>query len=79
MWGYVCDKLNIDIASLSKENVEEKLLSRNVSNDTIARLLSIINSCELALYSPAASDTEMKNNYSAALNLIADLENEIKK
>lgn len=76
-WGYLSDKLNMDTSSLSKESVEEQLLAKNVKPETISRLNRLINACELSLYAPAADDAEMKINYANALNLIADLEDEI--
>ncbi len=78
IWGYLGDKLSIDMAELSKDNVEEKLLAKNCKADTIAGLKTLLNICELALYSPVGEGSEMKTNYEAAVNLIADLENEIK-
>ena len=78
-WGYLGDKLNIDMAELSKDNVEEKLQARAVKPETVAKLKALINTCELALYAPVSDEhTEMKKNYDAAMNLIADLEDEIK-
>lgn len=78
LWGYVSNKLNIDTAELSKENVEEKLLSKGVKPETIAVLKNILNTCELALYTPAGEGSEMKTNYEQSMNLMADLEDEIK-
>ncbi len=79
IWGYLGDKLNIDMAELSKDNVEEKLTGRSVKPETIANLKNLINTCELALYAPVGENVEMKKNYETALNLIADIEDEIKK
>ncbi|MBS1625907.1 MAG: protein BatD [Bacteroidetes bacterium] len=78
IWGYLGDKLNIDQSQLSKDNVEGKLLAKNVKADTIAKLKNLIHTCELALYSPVGAGDEMKQNYNAAIELIADLEDEIK-
>jgi hypothetical protein len=78
IWGYLGDKLNIDPAQLSKENVEEKLVSRGVKTETISSLISLISTCELALYAPLGAANEMKQNYSGAMELMADLEGEIK-
>ena len=78
MWGYLGDKLTIDHSQLSKDNVEEKLLAKNVKAETIAKLKALINTCELALYSPVGAGDEMRQNYNAAIDLIADLEDEIK-
>lgn len=78
IWGYLGDKLNIDLATLSKENVEEKLVARNATPVTVAKLQSLLNTCELALYAPVGEGGEMKQNYDVAINLIADLEDEVK-
>ena len=77
-WGYLGDKLNIDMAELSKENVEEKLLAKNATAETISKLKGLLNTCELALYSPVGDGSEMKTNYEVAMNLMADLEDEVK-
>ncbi|MCX6197906.1 MAG: BatD family protein [Bacteroidetes bacterium] len=78
IWGYLGDKLNIDMAELSKDNVEEKLLARNAKAETISKLKVLLSTCELALYSPVGEGGEMKQNYDAAMNLMADLEDEVK-
>ncbi len=78
IWGYLGDKLNIDMASLSKENVEEKLAVKSVSHETITKLKTILNTCEIALYAPVGEGGEMKINYEASISIIADLEDEIK-
>jgi len=78
IWGYLGDKLNIDQSQLSKDNVEEKLLAKNVKTETITKLKSLINTCEIALYAPIGAGDEMKQNYNGAITLITDLEDEIK-
>ena len=78
LWGYLSDKLSIDLSQLSKDNVEEKLLAKQVKAETITTLKGIINTCELALYAPIGAGDEMKQNYLSAIALITDLEEEIK-
>lgn len=78
IWGYLGDKLNIDMAELSKDNVEEKLLAKNAKPETIGKLKSLLSTCELALYSPVGEGGEMKQNYETAMNLMADIEDEVK-
>lgn len=78
-WGYLGDKLNIDMAELSMENAEEKLTARAVKPETTAKLKGLINTCEMALYAPVSDEAvKMKKNYETAMNLIADLEDEVK-
>lgn len=78
IWGYLGDKLTIDMAELNKDNVEEKLTARNAKPETIAKLKNLLHTCDMALYAPAAIQGGMKEHFDAAMNLIADLENEIK-
>jgi len=78
IWGYIADKLNIDLADLSKESAEGKLIERSVSAEALSKLKTLLSTCEISLYAPSVGASEMKNDYSAALNLIADLEDEIK-
>lgn len=78
IWGYLGDKLTIDMAELNKDNVEEKLTVRNAKPETIAKLKDLLHTCDLALYAPSAVEGGMKQHFDAAMNLIADLENEIK-
>jgi predicted peroxiredoxin len=78
LWGYLGDKLNIDQSQLSKDNVEEKLLAKNVKVESVAKLKNLISTCEVALYAPIGAGDEMKQNYEVAISLITDLEDEIK-
>jgi hypothetical protein len=78
MWGYLGDKLNIDMAGLNKDNIQEQLTDRQVSAETIEKMKGLLSTCEQALYSPIGSGNEMNQNYDAAINLVADLEGEIK-
>jgi hypothetical protein len=77
-WGYLADKLSIEMSDLSKENVGEKLSEKNVKTETQLKLNKLLNTCEVALYAPVAEVGEMSENYKNALALIADLEDEIK-
>lgn len=77
-WGYLADKFSIEMSALCKENVGDKLSAKNVKPETQQRLYKLLNTCEIALYAPVSEVGEMKENYDAAINLIADLEDEIK-
>lgn len=78
IWGYLGDKLNIDMSGLSKDAVEEKLRAKNVGISTISKMKALLSTCEMALYAPLGNSAAMEQHYDAALNLIADLEDEIK-
>ena len=74
--GYLSDKLAIPFADLTKENASVKLFSRAVSNDTIAKLISTLDMCELARFAPAAA-TSPQQVYNDAVSIITKIESEI--
>ncbi len=76
--GYVCDKLNIDPASLNKERIQVELTYRNISMTSILQLLELINSCEYARYAPAAVSTDLQHVYQSTVDLITKIEDEIR-
>lgn len=76
LWGYMSDKLSIPMADLSKENVRERLLRKNIDETLISAYEDIINNCEFARYAPSAA-TSMKDVYGAAVDLISKLESKI--
>ncbi|MGB1248453.1 MAG: BatD family protein [Chitinophagales bacterium] len=73
---YSADKMNIDGAHLSKENIGRKLSTFGVSNDKIETLKSLIETCELALFANAKSNT-MNEDFQIAKQIIIDIENEL--
>ncbi|MBN8696737.1 MAG: protein BatD [Bacteroidetes bacterium] len=76
--GYVCDKLNIDHASLNKDRIQEELAKRSVSMASIVQLLELINSCEFARYAPAAVSADLPQVYQSTVELITKIEDEIR-
>lgn len=78
LYGYTSDKLNIPVADLSKDNIKEKLQSKNVSEATTQQLLAILDSCEYARYAPSAVSGDLNSIYNTTVELITKVENEIK-
>ncbi len=78
MWGYMGDKLNIPVATLTRESVREKLIKRGVSAEVAQRFSQIVTKCDEAQYSPMAS-TQMGETYIDALDFISRIETQIKK
>lgn len=74
--GYVSDKLNIEVARLSKEYIREQMESKNVSSEDIDQLLNTITDCEFAQYSPSAT-VKMSDVYQSTLQLIGRLESKL--
>ncbi|MEM9822780.1 MAG: BatD family protein, partial [Bacteroidota bacterium] len=77
MLGYVCDKLNIPLAELTKANVQEKLQSLNVSPAPIDQFVQIIHTCETALYAGMDNADSMKSTYDSTISVVAAIEEEV--
>jgi len=75
--GYVCDKLNIPVAELTKENVREKLQSLHVSSSNIEQFMKILKTCEMALFAGMDNSAAVKETYEKAVTAIAGIEEEI--
>jgi len=76
IWGYLGDKLNMDQASLSREQIQHALTQRNISPETIQRIFKTLDDAEMALFA-SSSDGEMNKSYSDATAVIAQLEEEL--
>ncbi|KAA6337493.1 hypothetical protein EZS27_014428 [termite gut metagenome] len=78
LWGYISDKLNIPVSTLTKDNIEDKLKERGVDDALIKVFLDTLNECEFARFAPAADNQAMDNVYSSALEVIGKMENIIR-
>ncbi len=78
LWGYFSDKLNIPVASLTKDNIEQELSKAKVDEKLIADFNSILSTCEYARYAPGNSFGEMEQLYNQTVEKIGELEEKIK-
>ena len=76
-FGYICDKLNIPLADLTKNNVLEKLRTLNVSEGSISLFMKTIQTCEMALFAGKDNTAAMNETYDSAIDVIAKIEEEI--
>lgn len=79
LWGYLSDKLNIPVASLSKDNAEAELVKYGVEEPLIKDFMDILNTCEFARYAPVSDSHEMDKVYNRTIQAIDKMENTIKK
>lgn len=79
LWGYVSDKLRIPTSDLNRQNVGARLQESGVDQSEVDTFLSLVDDCEMAKYSPASSETELKQIYSKGADLIGNLENIFRK
>lgn len=77
-WQYVSDKLAIDRAELSIDNVTQQLQLKNVSEELIQKIKECLEACEFARFAPGSSSQEEKNKmYEMATNIIIATEREL--
>lgn len=79
IWNYLSDKLNIPIASLTRETIITELNKKEIDQSLIEQLIDILNSCEFARYAPQSGQQEMGDLYSDAIKIIEQLEDCIKQ
>lgn len=69
-------KLHIETSEMSKENIQELLLSKKGSAETVHDFIALMDSCEFARYTPASVGT-MQQDYEKAVTVISGLEKQI--
>lgn len=79
IWGYFSDKLSIPLARLSKNNIEEELSRKGISEQLIAEFMGILDTCEFARYAPAESNAGMDRIYNDTMKAIEEMENKLRK
>ena len=78
LWGYVGDKLNMPVESLSRENIQQRLAEREVTDDTIMKFINAIDECEFERYAPGDAKGNMNKTFEAAMTAIMDIEDKMK-
>jgi hypothetical protein len=77
IWGYLSDKLNIPVSELNRNNATISLSERGIDEERIKNLISILDTCEYARYSPSGSGTEAATIYADVSQFIKSVENSI--
>ena len=79
LWGYVGDKLNMPVESLSRDNISQRLAEREVSEENISLFLSALDECEFERYAPGDATGNMNKTFGAAMTAIENIEDTMKK
>ena len=79
LWGYVGDKLNMPVESLSRENIQQRLAERMVEQETIDKFIAAIDECEFERYAPGDAKGNMSKTFDAAMTAIMDIEEKMRK
>lgn len=78
LWGYLCDKLDIVYAELSREKVQRALQAHRVKDQEQHKLFELLDTCEMALYAASVNLDDMHSVYNTAIQLISGLEEQLK-
>jgi hypothetical protein len=76
MHNFLKAKLRIETSEMSKENIQELLLSRNATQDAVNEFIALTENCEIARYAPSSSVT-IQQDFDKAVVIISQLEKQI--
>ena len=74
--NYLKAKLKIETSDFSKEKIKELLHSKGVSETTILDFISLLQSCELARYTPA-TEVAIQKDYNKAAEVISQIDKQM--
>lgn len=77
--GFVGDKLSIDMAQQTKENISSSLIAKGVPESVVADFTGLIDQCEYARYAPDAGHDAMNAHYEKAVSTITAIDSYMKK
>jgi hypothetical protein len=69
-------KLSIETSEISQDKITEILLEKGVSKDSIEVLITVLNDCDFARYTPS-SNVKMKDEYEKAVEIIALIDKQL--
>lgn len=74
MWGYISDKLSIAPSQLLRDNIASQLKAYGAADQTVDQVLTVLDECEMARFTPHHSDQEVAKLYDEAVASIRSLE-----
>ena len=77
--GFVTDKLGMDMAQQTQENIAEALKGRGVSEEVALRFTALLEACEFARYAPSEGHEAMNAHYEEALSVITAIDASMKQ
>ena len=79
LMSFVSDKLTMDMADQSKENIAAALSARGVPEATVSSFTDLLDACEYARYAPDAGHDAMNAHYEQAVSVITAIDSSMKK
>lgn len=78
IWGYISDKFTIPLSSLSTETVHECLEAKKVDASIVEKILKTLGDVNFARFAPGDSSAKKQGIYEQALQMILDIEKQLK-
>jgi hypothetical protein len=76
MHNFLKAKLHIETSEMSKDNIQELLLSRKANPQAVNDFIALTENCEIARYAPSSSAT-IQHDFDKAVAIISELEKQI--
>jgi hypothetical protein len=76
MHNFLKAKLHIETSEMSKDNIQELLLSRKANPEVVNDFIALTENCEIARYAPSSSAT-IQHDFDKAVSIISELEKQI--
>lgn len=74
--NYMKARLKIQTLEMQKDKIQELLLKKGVSQAPIEGFLKLLESCELARYTPSVTE-DMQNDFDKAAKVISEIDKEV--
>jgi len=74
--NYLKAKLHIETSEFSKEKITDLLSSRNANKESVSSFISLLESCELARYTPT-SEVTIQHDFNKAAEVISKIDKQI--
>lgn len=79
LWGYLADKLNMQIAELTKDNVIETFNIQGIGSEIATKIIEILDQAEFARFAPGNKTSQMENIYDETIGIIEQFEKQYTK
>ena len=77
--GFVSDKLNMDAADMSKENISARLIEQGAGEALTADFIALLDACEYARYAPDSGHEAMNTHYEKAVSVISAIDDNMRR
>jgi hypothetical protein len=78
VWNYLEDRFHLVKMDLNFDNVRDTLKKKNIDDDTINNMITLLNNCEYVRFSQKDENKKMENLYKEAMDSLSDIESQIK-